>query len=262
MIGRDGEVRFGLGTWDGLRSSTWKVWGGADGSVYVANREIGNQLKVSLHPGFADRRSGDEWRLAFTSDTIARGARRRAGSADIAGRVLAAWDSEEARHPSAPFREAYAVVLGNPSLGYVPLPPELEDRAKVRRQLTRQVDWSTPLPGTDVLWQFTVLIGDPGVRSSPPGAKRMLAKTVGRLVLPTSEEVWVMRHLIPFTDDLKNKVRTYAEGALNRIPLDPAEPGVYRINMFGSESSGLRWVIEIGVTAGPVPPELEVGDDP
>src|SRR5512132_3705567 len=60
------EVKFALGDWDGLCSATWKVWPGNDGSVYIADRNLGAHSKVSLHPRDATR-PGREWRIAFTS---------------------------------------------------------------------------------------------------------------------------------------------------------------------------------------------------
>ncbi len=47
-----------MGTPVGPRSSTWRVWAGGDGSVFVAQRRLTNELKVSLHA------SGD-WRIEF-----------------------------------------------------------------------------------------------------------------------------------------------------------------------------------------------------
>ena len=59
MANKDGALRFAVGSADGPRSDVWRVWAGTDGSVYIAQRSLAGQFKVSLHP------SGD-WRVAFT----------------------------------------------------------------------------------------------------------------------------------------------------------------------------------------------------
>jgi len=56
--GRD-AIRFAVGTPDGARSSTWRVWASRDSSVFVSTRPIGGHLKASLH-------SSGRWRIEFT----------------------------------------------------------------------------------------------------------------------------------------------------------------------------------------------------
>src|ERR1051326_8642756 len=53
------ELRFGVGSPEANYSSTWKVWT-KKGETYLAPREIGSTMKVSLH------RSG-RWRIGFSS---------------------------------------------------------------------------------------------------------------------------------------------------------------------------------------------------
>lgn len=247
------EVRFGLGRWDGLRSSTWKVWPGSDGSVYVADREVGNAVKISLHPR-RPHAPGGEWRIAFNSDEIA--AKARPGDT-LSGRVIAAWDSEANRLPSAPLRQAFAVVLGRPSLGYVPLPTNVDDLKRVRRNRTRGVDWSATMPDLDHLWQFTVLIGDHNVKLSAPGTRAMGAVPVGHFVLPSTEEVWVMRHLIPYTENMRTEVHQKVQTVVNLGERPKGLTAVRRAHLLGNEPDGLRWIIAVAVTFGPIPSELE-----
>jgi len=51
-------LRFAVGTPDGPRSSTWRVWVGDDGSAFVSTRTLGGNLRVSLH-------ASGRWRIAF-----------------------------------------------------------------------------------------------------------------------------------------------------------------------------------------------------
>jgi hypothetical protein len=246
------EVRFGLGRWGGLCSSTWKVWPGSDGSVYIADREIGAAIKVSLHPRRPAYPEG-EWRVAFNSDEIAKSA---APDATLSGRVIDAWDSEINRLPSAPLRQAFAVILGRPSLGYMPFPPDVTEFQRLRRHRTRGVDWSALIPDLDHLWQFTVLIGDPKVNVSAPGTRALGAVPVGHFVLPSSEQVWVMRHLIPFTEAMKAKLTERMQALVN-AGQRPQAPLVRRGHFFGKEPDGLRWIFAVAATFGPIPSEFE-----
>jgi hypothetical protein len=140
-MSRSQKVRFGLGWWDGLRSSTWSVSSGKDSSVYVASRDIGHALKASLHPRDVQR-PGGEWRVAWTSEHVAKGLN------DPSRRVLDQWDSEEARLDVAPLKQGFAVVLGRFSLGLHPLPEEPNALAAYRGQLSK-VQWLDEIPELD-----------------------------------------------------------------------------------------------------------------
>src|SRR5688572_30464276 len=93
------DIRFGLGKPEGIRSSSWKVWAGADSTVYIASRDVGTSVKVSLHPRDPGR-PGKEWRVALTSE-MARPEYFLPGDPwfDALGgtRVIDNWDSETCR---------------------------------------------------------------------------------------------------------------------------------------------------------------------
>lgn len=246
-----GEVKFGLGRWDGLCSPTWKIWSGSDGSVYVADREAGKAIKVSLHPRRPEH-PGGEWRIAFNSNEIAADARP---DDTFRGRVVEAWDSEDTRLPSAPLRQAFAVVLGRPSLGYTPLPPDDRHLQRLRRHRTRGIDWSAPMPDLKHLWQFTVLIGDPHVNVSAPGTQSMGAVPVGHFTLPSTEQVWIMRHLIRYTPAMQADVAQKVHAMVN-FAQRPQAPLARRGHIMGKERDGLRWIMAVAATFGPIPPEV------
>jgi len=235
-------IRFGLGTWDGLRSSSWKVWPGSDSSVYIASRDIGHALKVSLHPR-SPAGSGGEWRIAFTAEYL--------GTNPLQGldgnRTLDEWDSEIGRLENVPLKQAFAVVLGRFSMGYHVLSPS-QDLRSYRRRLAK-VDWLQELPPVENAWQFTTFIGDAGVLGTPPGTRAMSAVQVGRFTLGNGAEVWIMRHLIPVTQEMKQNIAmamNYMVSSLGRS----FDPAVYRGHLHGKEPDGLRWMVEIAATHG------------
>jgi hypothetical protein len=59
-------IRFGVGTADGARSASWRVWVHR-GEIYVGARRVAGRFKASLHG------SGD-WRIGFSQDADTQGA--------------------------------------------------------------------------------------------------------------------------------------------------------------------------------------------
>jgi hypothetical protein len=59
-VGKDQAIRFAVGDPLGRCSGNWRLWAeGRAGDVYVANRMVAAQIKVSLH-------ASGEYREAFT----------------------------------------------------------------------------------------------------------------------------------------------------------------------------------------------------
>lgn len=67
-MGRGNVLRWAIGSPDGLRSSTWRIWGNAKGDIYVAVRCLGSVMKASFH------RDG-KCHLGFTEEYAKRAAR-------------------------------------------------------------------------------------------------------------------------------------------------------------------------------------------
>jgi hypothetical protein len=62
VAGPGGEIRVGVGSAEGPRSSVWRVWANPNSDdVYLANRDTAAFEKISLH-------SSGKWRLAFTRE--------------------------------------------------------------------------------------------------------------------------------------------------------------------------------------------------
>jgi hypothetical protein len=84
MPDREQVVRFAVGSADGPRSRTWRLWvprGKSD--VYVASRRLGNQIKVSLHePGPA--------RVALTREFVGKSGFRAPEGMD--SRLATEWE--------------------------------------------------------------------------------------------------------------------------------------------------------------------------
>lgn len=237
-------LRFGLGVPNGPRSSSWKIWGGADSSVYIASRDIGHNVKASLHPR-DPARPGREWRVALVGN-------RANVDAEVAarldGRVFDAWDSESGRlGDRIPLRQGFAVVLGRFSMGRHPRPHD--DDAAVNRRHLAKVSWLEDLPPEAQAWQFTVLMTDPGIAlAEPPGTRAMKAIPVGTFVLPDGTNVWLMRHLIPITDHMRDLVTKAANVMVHRLGVT-VDHRVYRAHI-PTTTESLRAFVEVAVTIG------------
>jgi hypothetical protein len=207
----------------------------------MANRQIAGSIKVSLH------QSG-EWHYAFNTPEKAAGA----GLAEPEGRFIKKWGGEDGRLGRSPMRQAFAVVLGGFSLGLEPELSDPGDRARLEKSLSR-VDWVTDLPPDGAhAWQFTTLVADAGIATSPPGVASMGAVPIGGFVLSNGASVWVMQHAVTLGKKGLENIERAAYAAIEQLG-PPTMPTVYHTGLSGQEPTGLQWVVEIAVTASPRP---------
>ena len=237
-------VRFGLGQWDGLRSSTWKVWAGRDSSVYVACRDVGASVKVSLHPTDTSR-PGSDSRVAWTSEYMA-------AHPELDDRVVASWGREDCLLPDAPVLQGFAVILGRFSLGLNRLPDEGEELVKYRRGL-QGVRWVEDLPPINEACQFTVLLTQPGVRLTNEIIRLGSAEPIGGIRTDSGSQAWVMMHRIPVTDDLRDRLLAAFQAGAHRYEAARgaavADIEVLRAHILGYEADGLQWIAECAATS-------------
>jgi hypothetical protein len=189
---------------------------------------------VSLH-------ESGQWHYAFNTDEKAAAAQLEPSD----DRFIEKWHGEDGRLPGAPLRQAYAIVLGRFSLGF---PPVGTERAR------NNVDWVEDLPPAGPhAWQFTVLVSDAGVQSTPPGMSAMGAIPVGGFVLSNGSSLWVMRHLVTLGERGWENLQIAASAVVQRLGR-PTEPTVYRADLSGTERGELHWVTQVAVTANPAAP--------
>lgn len=243
-------VRFGIGDPDGHRSSSWTVKGGRDSSIYVLSRDVGHAIKASLHPR-DESRPGGEWRVALVGDN----ARVTPEVADrLVGRVIEVWDSELCRlGQGVPLRQGFAVLLGRFSMGRHPESSDSDELDAYRRRLGK-VDW-IDMPPADHAWQFTVLVTDPGIAlKGTPGRRAMKALPVGAFVLPNGSDVWIVRHLVPISDETRDMVTKAANIVIDRLGM-PEAHSIYRAHL-PTISEQLRSFVEVAVTIRDPDPSL------
>jgi hypothetical protein len=96
-------LRFAVGTPSGPRSGTWRLWVPPSKSdLYLSPRALGAHVKVSLH-------ESGSWRLALTREYVERTSPQPALPGG--GRVMRDWQRPDPQPGTAPFTQAFAIVV-------------------------------------------------------------------------------------------------------------------------------------------------------
>lgn len=214
----DAVVRFAVGNGRGVRAATWKCWarrGVSKNDVYLACREIGSALKMSMHE------SGD-WHLAFERGFLT----RRGGAGEWPTRVVDSWPRPAAQTPG--FTRACSIYT-----------PEAAVRTTTPGDRTGAVTWIAPPPPGQAI-ETTIVMTDPSVElRSWPGARSMRTSLVGSFVLDSGGRVWIVSRVIPAVPLTAkvNRVRRFT-GA------DPPADGLVRALLVSVEPDGSRTLFE------------------
>jgi hypothetical protein len=164
--------------------------------------------------------------------------------------LISEWDAEAQRlGPDVPIREGFGVVLGRFSLGPRVIPDDPLVDEEQRRYLGK-VAWFSTIPPTGHAWQWTLLVGDSGKRISAPGTTSMDAEVAGEFDAGGFGSVYLMRHLIPTTQEMIAKITIGLQRAEESLLSEPSGPAVLRGHIFGKEDNGLRWALDIAATHG------------
>ena len=159
---RDG-IRWAVGSIDGNRSSTWRLWGDKKGDVYLATRSLGGRLKVSIH---RDRRCS----IGFTKEFEAE-AKLRFGAPS---RHWERWTL-----PDVPVVKALQVLIPDSEL------------ATFSAKESDPMAW-IPAPGDNQVVVFTIFVAEPANEfawESPEKSGNLL----GTMVCNT-RSTWVVHH--------------------------------------------------------------------
>lgn len=185
------KVRFAVGAPEGPRSSTWKLWvdnrlsrGKPKGEIYLGNRGIAGDLKVSLH------RSG-QWQVAFTSQSEFAAKRRERGLP----RQTQTWER--------PSPDKDGVVYGYGL--YFPT-QELTDTPYTGSKVDA-ITW-IPAASPNQLIEFHLLITTPDADvgdSSWPGEDKG-TELLKRIPLPDEEILWLVHRVADVSPNLQSLI--------------------------------------------------------
>lgn len=212
---RDG-VRWAVGTKDGRRSSTWRMWGDKKGDSYLSMRLMGAILKVSLH---RDRRCSVGFTKGFESL-----AKEQFGASS---RHWHRW-----------------VLPDNPVVkGFQILVPD-SDLAEFTSEEKEPMAW-IPAPGEGRAVVCTVFIAEPPSRFSWVSPEKN-GNLLGSMVCPT-RATWVVHknqeldvNTLKMIEENRAKVQERAA-----VPLKDISPKGLRTTLFGHRSEIDVFFIEL-----------------
>lgn len=165
-----GKIRWAIGSADGPRSSTWRLWGGKKGDFYVAVRSLGATTKASFH------RDG-KCQVGFTQEYAGQASQRFG----VKSRHWETW-----KLPPAPTVRVLQVLV---------------PRADLRRFSERKsgdVQW-VPLPPEGFIGVTSVFLTETGTGLGLPEKQGPLV--VGRLKTST-RDAWVVYSCNPIDPEL------------------------------------------------------------
>jgi len=211
-----GGLRWAVGSLDGPRSSTWRLWGNKKGDIYIAVRHLGGILKTSFH-------SDGNCHTGFTSDY--------AGSANSLA------PKEESRHWDRWQLSNEAVVR---ALQIVVPSSELR---KFESNESAQMIW-LPSPISGWVSVVSIFIAQPDALKTWPAAEHG-AKPLG-IIRTSNRIVWAVYAENPIDDNSRAEIEKNRAKVANMPGAAevPKKPGIRAI-LWGSGDNQNRFFIEL-----------------
>ncbi len=246
MSKRDQAIRFTVGTPD-KHAGVWRVWINPNKSdVYIAERSIADQFKISLHE------SGD-WRQAFTVQHIPQlregqtrviilpgdSAEIPSGPTTISNRVVSAWERPQDTVPG--LIAAFAIVVPHSELRALEQALSEKDRQKIVFVKPSSTKEAT---------EFTIILATPGQSQVDwPSSDRVGSpiQLIGHAHLANGETVWVFAHGI----NLNPGIRAHIDG-MKGFGFETAGEDVSSFELRGwvalKKANGFRWILDVALT--------------
>jgi hypothetical protein len=184
------ELRFSISSGKGTRASTWKCWspsGKTKTDLYIANREIGHALKVSLHE------SGKCHLAYFQNYWLANTPRPHHHSNS---RFVDKWEAP------APLVPGLTLVLRI-------VTPSLSANTRYEETDYKKMNWLRNSPDGKAT-EIDIFLTDPGLNVDGwPGKNTMKNQLVGSFELADGSIVWVLSMVIDMPDLGKKRIIPY-----------------------------------------------------
>jgi hypothetical protein len=212
MTGRN-VLRWAVGSSDGLRSSTWRLWGNKKGDIYVAVRSLGGITKASFH------RDG-RCQVGFTEDYGATACQRFG----VTSRHWQRWQL-----PADPIVRVLQIVV-----------PHSELRAFADRNPPELTWLLTPPEGSVAI--VSIAVSAPGVELPLPSGAH--APIVVGAVRTSTRTAWLVYVHHP-PDTTLAQLISDERAKLQRIPGAASWPSSTRTTLWESKGDHDRHVLEL-----------------
>jgi len=219
--------RFAVGSEEGPRSASFRVWATPKCDVYASARRLGGTVKVSLH-------STGPWQYSFTEqfyDAKARG-----------------WIRRPSRHI---FRwQRPAEIAPGVTLALRVIVPDSELTPFGFRE--EGILW-LPRPGDGCVVEVNLFLLRPATRITGwPGRRSMGTELLGSAVMSDGGTMWLVWACRPLPQGLMDKIallreRLSREEPVRRGALD--SPGI-RAVVFGDEPDGSKVLVDVDMRMG------------
>jgi hypothetical protein len=212
---------------DGVkRAATWICFTDTDrgkSDIYLACRELGGSLKVSLHE------SGD-WRIAYTQEFFKENLGAFPDKCD--NRVIMQWP----RPPQ---------IAKGVTLAFRIITPYSAVSTAFDISLSKPIIW-IPVPPENRAVEIDIIITAPNILVSGwPDKKSMKTRLVGSMLLDIGDTVWIVHRVtdIPGCGTLRGTPRCFSGKSLD----DLARAKNLRVLVFGDTKDGSRFILDSAV---------------
>lgn len=211
------ELKFAVGDIDNLLSSIWVLKVSKD-SIYLMAEDIGNTIKLSLHPKV--------WRVAYTSES----------NISIPG------NSDRVHEKFYPPKEFKQGWIQAPAVHVLYKHVKTPFKYLGKKE-TRKINWSIPL-AISKKYVFTILIAESTVKESEFDSVLLPQDDlIGTLRLANNKSVLLLRRVMDMSDIEKNEVERFNDLRINyqEVPNDVCA----FIQIFGKDIMGNGAIVNI-----------------
>ena len=224
------SIRFGVRKNESLHSATWKLWTNLSGNrseIYLACRELGGELKASMH------HSG-EWHVAFCSNSFEE--KVEGAISGLNSRFVEKWP----RPPE---------LAEGITLAFRIVTPESAVSSVSKVKKPNKLVW-VPAPPEGKAIEIYICITTPKSNFSDwPGKDSMATELLGSIRLNNDDTVWVVSKNIEYPD-LSNLSNGAVQLFKGKSKNDIKDAGNLRALIFGRNQDGSRVIYDTSIQAG------------
>jgi hypothetical protein len=226
----DQVMRFAVGSVDGPRSPTWRLWVPANKSdIYISRRSLAGEFKASLH-------ESGKWRMGFTAEHEERPGSLVSPGAD---RAVLKWDRPEpiVDHVT----KAFSIVV-----------PWFELRDNVPRLAAKDEVALIPAPSEKHCAELTLFLVEKGVALRGwPGQRSMGTSLVGTASLANGGGVCLVAWMHEMNRDQLGRLNEFRTRVRVKSKDDDIVENVGAL-LVGVDDDGTGWLIDVRLDDGQV----------